>query len=123
MKKLLFIIFSLLLFTNNNVYSTRDDTFIISLTQSKSEHQEKPDKGKRTPGKAETCIIDFNRTTIQTYLSDEIAYYELWDEEGLSALASFSTDSEMVLLMSQQNGIFQLRIITYYHIYIGYIEL
>lgn len=105
------------------MYSTTNDAIVISLAQSKSEQQEKPEKGKRTPDKAETCIIDFNSTTIQTSLSDEITYFELWDKEGLLLLTSYSTDYEMVLFMAQQTGLFQFRIVTSYHTHIGYIEL
>ncbi len=122
MKKIILLLVYLLLISNK-AYSDHDDTNVITLSESKSLTHEKPAKGKRTPGKTETCIIDFNNATIHITITSDITCYELWDEEGESMLASYSTDSEMVLFMTQQTGIFQLRVVTTDSIYIGYIEL
>lgn len=49
--------------------------------------------------------------------------YELWDETGDSMIISYSNDYDMVSYMLSLTGFYQLRIVSEYTIFEGYLDL
>lgn len=123
-KTFILVIIGLMINISFSSYSATDESIMIDLTQSNVRQKDHiPVKGKRTPGKIVTCIIDFNTLAIQTSLSDEIISYQLWDEEGESMIATYACDSDMVAFLSTISGAYQFKIATAETTYVGYIEL
>ncbi len=77
----------------------------------------------RIPTTPILCTIDFENHRIELSTTDFITTYELWDEDGMFLLASYTTDSEFVGNLSNLTGAYQLRLVGEDHIYMGYLEL
>ena len=98
------------------------ETIIISMNDGR-EIKDLPSKGARKPPVSIICTIDFEKHSIATSIQFDITGYELWDEDGVYPIASYDTDSEFVDFLSEQSGVYQLRLVGEEHAYIGYIEL
>lgn len=82
-----------------------------------------PLRGHRIPSPATTCTIDFENDRIETSIPYEIIAYELWDEDGVDTIVSYTSDYDIVEFMSTVSGVFQFRLITVERTYVGYLEL
>lgn len=107
---------------NVNAESSADQ-ITVSLNKDDIDIREESPKGWRIPAAPILCTIDFRNSSITSGIPKPVLFYQLWDEEGETMLASYSTDSEMVAFMTQLIGVYQLRIVTEDSIYIGYTEL
>lgn len=87
------------------------------------EDHEHPPKGFRMPVASTRCTIEFENLRIELSTSEIILTYELWDEDGITLMASFASDYEFVDFLSGLSGGYQLRLIGEDHVYIGYLEL
>lgn len=96
----------------------------VNLTKSDIEPIKKdlPSKGKRTPSHF-VCTYDIEEGWINTNIPYQINFYELWDEDGLSMIASCSSDSEFISLISELNGTYLIKLVTDQYLFIGIIEL
>lgn len=122
MKKIILLIIALTFYAPYNAYAISEDVIFFELTQS-DDHKEIPDKGQRIPSRKETCTIDFASKSICASLEEEILYYELWDELGCTIIVSFFNDYDMVGYMLSLTGFYQLRIVSEWTIYEGYLDL
>lgn len=87
------------------------------------EGKDMPSKGKRIPSAPITCMIDFENHRIETSIPYNITAYELWDDDGIDTIVSYTSDYDIVEFMTTVSGVFQLRLITVERNYVGYLEL
>ena len=127
MKKLLISLLSGLCLAivsiNAFAISNQIDIGLFVFHYTEEEREEPPSKGYRIPAAPVICTIDFENHRIVTSIPDEIISYDLWNEDGEATIASYSTDYELIRYLANTIGVFQLRLITSEHTYVGYLDL
>lgn len=110
--------------TIGNAYPYTEDNIQATLySQINNNNNRRPDKGNRMPSVPITCFVYFSSNQIEVSTTIPIISYQLWDEEGESMIAAYTSDSQLVQLMTGLQGVYQLRLEADEYIYIGEIEL
>lgn len=103
-------------------FSLTQENNTVSM-QEKPKYKNLPTKDHRSLYPQILCIIDFSSEQIYLQSSYPITSYQLWNKEGESLIAAYTSDSQLVELMMELRGSYQLRLETDEYIYIGEIEL
>lgn len=105
-----------------NAYPYNEDNIQTTL-YSQINNNRRPDKGNRMPSAPITCFVIFSDEKIEVSTTFPIISYQLWDEDGESLIAAYTSDSQLIQLMMGLNGAYQLRLEADEYTYIGKIEL
>ncbi len=110
-------------FASLSAFAVHESISLGISIQEDNEEEDLPSKGFRIPSSHKECTIDFQNHRIGLSTSEIILTFELWDEDGITLMASFASDHGFVDFLSGLSGGYQLRLIGEDHVYIGYLEL
>lgn len=84
---------------------------------------DKNKKNKRIPAARVQCTIDFENLTVTGAFSSDLLTFEVWNEEGVECLATFTDEASFVSFLSEATSeVYCLRFYSATYIYTGFIS-
>lgn len=118
-----FFLIAMGFFSTITMASTSSENIILTIIQEDPITDDVPDKGFRSAHAPVICMVNFTNSTIEISVPEEIALYEICEEDGESVIAYYNDENDMVEHLSHLSGIYQIRFVTNTYSYFGYINL